>query len=326
METVSKNGLNISKMTLGTVQLGLSYGVNNSAGKPTEEKSFAILDAAYEGGVTILDTSDDYGNSEEVIGKYLQTHPDKHFDICTKFKVTEETSKDIYKSLREFAIASAKKLCIDRIPIFMSHTERNFIDYGDKLIEALNELKKEGLIINAGISMSNKDEIDRIVNSGGFDAIQIPMNILDNKIISNGTVKRTSDAGIAVFVRSVYLQGLFFRKKEDFLVQNPNAPKLKLEEMYNKVWPEVEKVHNFAAELSMPVAELALSFIRDTYGVDSLVVGSETPEQVVQNVAMFNTPKLSDDVLSRILNEFTDLDPFVISPWMWEERYKPQNV
>ncbi len=323
MDITSKNGLNISKMTLGTVQLGMSYGVNNSAGKPTEERSFAILDAAYEGGVTVLDTSDDYGNSEEVIGKYLQTHPDKHFDICTKFKVTEETSKDIYKSLKEFAIASAKKLSVERIPIFMSHTERNFLDYGDKLIEALNELKKEGLIINAGISMSNKDEIDRIVESGGFEAIQVPMNILDNNIIRNGTVKKMSDAGIAVFVRSVYLQGLFFRKKEDFLVQNPNAPKLKLEEMYKKVWPEVEKVHKFAKELGISVAELAMSFIRDTVGVDSLVVGSETPEQVSQNVAMFNTPKLSETTLSAILDEFKDLDPFVISPWMWEERYKP---
>ena len=322
MDITSKNGLNISKMTLGTVQLGMCYGVNNSAGKPTEERSFAILDAAYEGGVTILDTSDDYGNSEEVIGKYLSTHPDKQFDICTKFKVTEETSKDIYKSLKDFATLSAKKLSIERIPIFMSHTEKNFIDYGDKLVEALKELKKEGLIINAGISMSNKNEIDRIIDSGAFDAIQIPMNILDNKIIQNGTVKRMSDAGIAVFVRSVYLQGLFFRKKEDFLVQNPNAPKLKLEEMYQKVWPEVEKVRNFADELGISVAQLALSFIRDTVGVDSLVVGSETPEQVAQNVEMFNTPKLSQDTLDRILKEFTDLYPFVISPWMWEERYR----
>ena len=321
MDIISKNGLKISKMTLGTVQLGMCYGVNNSAGKPTEEKSFAILDAAYEGGVTVLDTSDDYGNSEEVIGKYLKANPEKHFDICTKFKVTEETSKDIYKSLKEFAIASAKKLSVERIPIFMSHTERNFIDYGDKLIEALNELKKEGLIVNAGISMSNKGELDRIIESGGFEAVQVPMNILDNKEIQNGTIKKMSDAGIAVFVRRVYLQGLFFRKKEDFLVQNPNAPKLKLDRMYSEVWPQVEKVHRFAEEAGMTVAELAMAFIRDTVGVDSLVVGSETPEQVIQNVAMFGTPKLSDDILDRILNEFKNLDPFVISPWMWEERY-----
>lgn len=321
MEKTKKNGINISKMTLGTVQLGMNYGVNNTNGMPSEEQGFAILDAAYEGGVTVLDTSDDYGKSEAVIGKYLKQNPDKHFDICTKFKVTEETAKDIYGSLKSFAIASAKKLSIDRIPIFMSHTEKNFIDYGDKLIEALNELKKEGLIINSGISLSNKDAFEQIIESGGFDAVQIPMNILDNKQIKNGIIKKASEAGIAVFVRSVYLQGIFFKKREDFLVQNPNCPELKIEEMNEKVLPVIDRVRAMAEEHNMSVAQFALSFIKDTYGVDSLVLGSETPEQVKENVKMFNVPALPKTVLDKILDEFTDIDPFVISPWMWEKRH-----
>ena len=288
---------------------------------PTKERSFAILDAAYEGGVTVLDTSDDYGKSEEVIGDYLRENPDKHFEICTKFKVTEETSKDIYASLKDFALKSCQKLAIDRIPIFMSHTEKNYIDYGDKLVDALNELKNEGIITNSAISLSNKDEFERIIDCGGFDAVQIPLNILDNKEIQCGLVKKASDAGIAVFVRSVYLQGLFFRKKEDFLVQNPNAPELKLQEMNEKVLPVIERVREFADELNVSVAQLAMSFIKDTYGVDSLVVGSETPEQVKNNLEMFNQPEISEDILAKILNEFKDIDPFVISPWMWEVRH-----
>ena len=321
MQVIKKNNVKISKMTLGTVQLGLSYGVNNTAGMPTKERSFAILDAAYEGGVTVLDTSDDYGKSEEVIGDYLRENPDKHFEICTKFKVTEETSKDIYGSLKDFALKSCQKLAIDRIPIFMSHTEKNYIDYGDKLIDALNELKKEGIITNSAISLSSKAEFERIIDCGGFDAVQIPLNILDNKEIHNGLVKKASDAGIAVFVRSVYLQGLFFRKKEDFLVQNPNSPTLKLKEMNEKVLPVIERVREFADELNLSVAQLAMSFIKDTYGVDSLVVGSETPEQVKSNLEMFNQPTISEDILTKILNEFKDVDPFVISPWMWEVRH-----
>ena len=321
MEIVSKNGLKISKMTLGTVQLGLNYGVNNTSGKPSEEKSFAILDAAFEGGVTMLDTSDDYGNSEEVIGKYLKLNPDKHFDICTKFKVTPESAKDMYKSLRTSAELSARKLSVDRIPIFMSHTEKNFIDYGENLIAALDKLKKEGLIINAGISLSNKDAFERIIESGGFDAVQIPMNILDNKQIRNGLVKKASDAGIAVFVRSVYLQGIFFKKREDFMFQNPNAPELKLEEMQQKVLPVIECVREIAAKQNISVQQLAMSFIKDTCGVDSLVVGSETPEQVIDNLKMFDVPRLPEKVLADILNEFKDVDPFVISPWMWEVRH-----
>lgn len=314
MQKITKNGINVSKMTLGTVQLGMNYGVNNKNGMPTEEESFAILDAAYEGGVTILDTSDDYGKSEEVIGKYLQMNPDKHFDICTKFRVTEETSKDIYASLKDFAIKSAKKLSIERIPIFMSHTEKNFLDYGDRLIEALNELKKEGLIINAGISLSNKDALEPIMESGGFEAIQLPMNILDNEPIRNGLIKRVSDSGIAVFVRSVYLQGIFFKKREDLLVQDPERP-----ELNQKILPVIEKIGEIAAEEGISVAQLAVSFIKDSCGVDSLVMGSETPEQVAENIKMFNAPSLSESTLKRIRDEFSDVDPFIISPWLWKK-------
>jgi len=309
MDCITKNGINISKMTLGTVQLGMNYGVNNSAGMPSEEQSFSILDAAYKGGVTILDTSDDYGKSEEIIGKYLMQNPDKHFDICTKFKVTKETSKDIYSALKAFAIASAKKLSIGKIPIFMSHTEENFTEYSNRLIDALKELKQEGIIQNAAISISDKSSIDRIIESGGFDAVQLPLNILDNREIQNGTIKKMSDAGIAVFVRSVYLQGLFFSKQEDLLNSN-----------LKDAAPLVRRIAEIAEEEGLSTAQLALAFIRDTEGVDSLVMGSETKEQVKQNIEMFNTPKLSSKTKELILEEFKEVDPFIISPWEWAKK------
>lgn len=309
MQYAEKNGIKISKMTLGTVQLGLKYGVNNSSGMPTEKESFDILDAAYSGGVTALDTSDDYGKSEEVIGNYLKKNQDKHFDICTKFKITEESSKDIYKSLKEFAERSLKKLSIDKIPFFLSHTEANFIDYGDKLVQVLNELKKEGIIQKAGISVSNKDCLNRLIESGGFDAVQLPLNLLDNKELRDGTVKKMADAGITVFVRSVYLQGLFFRKQEELLNSNLSVAA-----------PLVKKIHEIAENEGLSVSELAMSFIRDSEGVDSLVVGSETPEQVKENLKMFETPTLSLKVREKILDEFSNVDSFVISPWEWNRR------
>ncbi len=306
MNYTEKNNIKISKMTLGTVQLGMNYGVNNSQGMPSEKDSFAILDAAYEGGVSILDTSDDYGKSEEVIGNYLKANPNKKFDICTKFNVKNTPANDVYKTLKEFAQKSCKKLCIDTIPIFMSHSENNYLEYGKTLVDALNELKKEGIIGCSAISMSRKDDLDKIIDCGGFDAIQLPLNILDNKAIISGQVKKMSDAGMAVFVRSVYLQGLFFRKIEQL-----QYSKLKC------AIPYIEKINEIAKSENISVAQLALSYIRDTVGVDSLVVGSETPEQVKQNIEMFNTPTLSQDTIDYINEQFKEVDPFVISPWEW---------
>ena len=309
MKCVTKNGISISAMTLGTVQLGLNYGVNNKSGMPTEAESFDILNAAYEGGVTMLDTSNDYGESEKVIGNFLRTNKDKDFAICTKFRIDDESAKDVYGSLKAFALESIKKLGVERLPIFMSHIEDDYLNHGPALAAALAELKKEGIIISAGMSMSKKDRIDEIIDSGVFDAIQIPLNIWDNKIIRNGTVKRMSDAGIAVFVRSVYLQGMFFKTVDDVK-----------DTKFRDAAPYLIKLQEIAADEGITVPELALSYIRDTEGVASLVVGSETAEQVKQNVAMFNTPTLSAKTMDKILEAFANVDPFLVSPWEWNKR------
>ena len=190
----------------------------------------------------------------------------------------------------------------------MSHSENNYLQYGTHLTDALKELKNDGLIGCSAISMSRKDDLDKIIDCGGFDAIQLPLNILDNKAIINGQVKKMSDAGMAVFVRSVYLQGLFFKKIEQL-----EDSKLKC------AIPYISKINEIAQKENMSVAQLALSYIRDTIGIDSLVVGSETPEQVKQNIEMFNTPVLSQDTIAFINEQFNDVNPFVISPWEWNK-------
>ena len=55
----------ISKITLGTVQLGMNYGINNADGKPSEELASQVLGTAIAGGITSFDTSSDYGTREK---------------------------------------------------------------------------------------------------------------------------------------------------------------------------------------------------------------------------------------------------------------------
>ena len=51
-------------MILGTVELGLDYGINNSEGKPSKMQAFELLDTAWNGGIRELDTAAAYGDSE----------------------------------------------------------------------------------------------------------------------------------------------------------------------------------------------------------------------------------------------------------------------
>lgn len=77
--------MQFSRLMLGTVQFGMDYGINNQAGKPGSECVEEILRVAADGGVNVIDTARNYGDSEERIGAALQKCGlQKHFKIITK--------------------------------------------------------------------------------------------------------------------------------------------------------------------------------------------------------------------------------------------------
>ena len=71
-------------MILGTVQFGLPYGINNEAGKPDQEQVEEILAEAYRSGIRTLDTSNVYGDAENVIGNFHKKN-NFCFQVNTKF-------------------------------------------------------------------------------------------------------------------------------------------------------------------------------------------------------------------------------------------------
>jgi aryl-alcohol dehydrogenase-like predicted oxidoreductase len=90
----------ISKMTLGTAQLGLNYGIANNEGKPGEEKALRILDSALASGVNCIDTAADYGDSEKIIGNLKE---------AGKYIITfKEIASDMNMSIPQLAITYEK--------------------------------------------------------------------------------------------------------------------------------------------------------------------------------------------------------------------------
>ena len=64
--------MEFSKITLGTVQFGLDYGIANTDGKPSYEKARDIVATACENGITSFDTAAAYGDSEKVLGQIFK--------------------------------------------------------------------------------------------------------------------------------------------------------------------------------------------------------------------------------------------------------------
>ena len=92
-------GVDISAVSLGTVQLGMNYGINNANGKPDQATAFKILDAAMDSGMNALDTAAGYGDSEIVIGQWLKQRTSGTMPfVMTKARKLDHTS---FEALRE---------------------------------------------------------------------------------------------------------------------------------------------------------------------------------------------------------------------------------
>ena len=311
MESQIQRGLEISKLSLGAVQLGLDYGINNKSGKPTRETSGKILRTACEGGITVVDTASGYGDSEKVVGDFFNEYEGKKPTIVTKFKIMLDTSKtapieDVEKILRSQVENSLKTLHLNKLPLLMFHRESEMFDYGDVLPNALKKLKSEGLVERVGVSLNSCRYVPDVLKNDLYEAVQIPLNMFDTKSVLNGGLDKLKEADIIVFIRSVFLQGLFFRDPE-------SLP----EGILQKAKEPLKKLRMLAEEENQSIAQIALTFIRDLEGVTSLVLGSETPDQVKENLQLASAEGISDRAKDKIFEIFNDIDEHILMPWTW---------
>ncbi len=294
-------------LSLGTVQLGMNYGINNKDGKPSMDQSFGILDAAMATGVNTLDTAAGYGDSEAVIGEWLKTVPaGKRPFICTKAKHLDHTSLDTLRaSLKASVEESKKRLGLSQLPLLMLHSCDEYLEDEENMKICFRELKENGDILYSGISAYAHHDYKKIADSG-FDATQIPLNIFDWRQIDNGGLKALKDSGMIVFVRSVYLQGLVFQRPEDL---DPRMAFAK---------ETLVKFRALCDKFGMDPAGLALSFVLSLPEVTSLVLGAEKKEQVLQNAETFEKIKLlTREQMEEIHGSFKDTEFRLLTPSEW---------
>jgi len=313
MKYVTCASKQLSAMTIGTVQLGMNYGIANDGGKPDEEKSFAMLRAAFENGLTSLDTARAYGTSEEVIGRFLKTWEGEVPFITTKIPNYQGEDAGLEDYVVESVELSLQRLGVEKVDAVMLHSVTDMYKYGERVAKATEKLLEKGYTDKVGVSIYTAEDIDEMLKYPQYSVTQVPMSIFDQRLIASGSIDKLKENNYTVFVRSVFLQGLFFLdpdRIEDPILKEHAAPKIRL-------------LREIAAKENMTIAQLAIAFMRDTAGVTSLVLGADTPEQVKENIAYFDAPSLSDGVMARLREEFRNVDIPEIMKVL--SRPKPQN-
>ena len=307
MKTNTIKGINISALSLGTVQLGLSYGINNADGKPSQETANAILNAAIDGGINTLDTAGAYGDSEVVIGNWLKTVPaEKRPFIVTKAAGLDHSSlENLRKDLFGRVKTSKERLGVEQLDLLMLHHFDDYLCDKENVRMVMEELKASGEVRFIGASAYSHHDYGELADTG-FDATQIPLNLFDWKQIENGGLKKLEQSGMMVFVRSVYLQGLVFQKPETL------APHMEFAR------PTLEKFQYLCKKYELTPAALALSYALSLPGVTSLVLGSEKAEQVRQNLELMDQAvELRDAQMAEIRELFLDTPEQVLNPALW---------
>lgn len=183
-----RSGLKVTRLCLGTMTL---------AGQADERTSFAILDAAWDGGIRFLDTADCYpipielptvGRTEELIGRWLRDRRNRDdWVIATKayFAMGEGPTHrgNSRLHLRRSCEASLRRLQTDRIDLFLCHGWDTSVPVAETL-SVLEDLRREGKIHYSAVSNVRAHEVaGALVEStrlglAGFDGLQPRYNLL----------------------------------------------------------------------------------------------------------------------------------------------------
>lgn len=286
-----------SKLILGTVQMGLPYGINNTTGKVLLEDSLEILEYAFENGIKTLDTAEAYGNAHEVIGIFHDKHPNKKFKVITKFP--NQISSNIVEKVEGYL----NDLNVDQLDTLLFHSFSSYSDNIERL-DILKKLKAEKKIKNLGVSVYTNDDIEKVLLNDDVDIIQLPFNMFDNANLRNDILQKIKSKGKTVHTRSALLQGLFFKDSND---QNDVVQKLKNELV---LLSEISK-NNKAS-----ISELALSYCLQQNTIDNVIIGVDSINQLMDNIKSMNY-KIDSKTVDKINTiKVRNLD--LLNPSLWK--------
>lgn len=281
---MSDSTLASNRLVLGTVQLGMNYGVANSLGKPGAAVANNILRAVSESGVQYLDTAQAYGDSEDTIAGFLRGHP-------RKFRIVSKLRPDVDPSNCGMVIASIRASA-DKLgrPLFgmMLHNPDHLSHWSGPLREAFQLMIGEGVVERAGVSVYTPEQFDMAVDNPDISLIQAPFNALDRRLRRSGTFDRAAACGKIVFIRSVYLQGL--------LLLRPAA----LPRYLAHTYMAVSAWQGLCASYQLDPRVVAMKYVQQTVPGALLVLGCETEDQWRDNVAIASMAALPASILAQI--------------------------
>ncbi len=294
--------LKLSKLSIGTVQFGLNYGISNSQGKTNLAETVRIVKEAASNDIHVYDTAPAYGESEFVLGKVLSSKD----LIITKTEFISEFDRpgsDVISLVERKFHQSLKDLNRPSVYGLVVHNVSDLKGpYGEQLYAWLNKQKDLNLCSKIGVSIYSSEDIDFILNKYDIDMVQLPFNIIDQNLLKDKSLERLKNCNIEIHARSVFLQGLLLLSIND------------LPKYFSPYKTHLTKFHQAAKKLNLSRLELCLNFVLNTKEIDFLTLGVNDVQQLSQIIkAVKHSFDISTD-FSYLSSEQIKLT----NPGLWE--------
>jgi aryl-alcohol dehydrogenase-like predicted oxidoreductase len=254
----------MSKFVLGTAQFGLNYGINNQKGKIPRRQVFEILESASKFDIKLLDTAYDYGDSEKSLGIYKQRFGPK-FKIISKLPSIAN-----YSNIDILIRRTLARLKLNSLYGYLFHNFNSLVNHPE-LLEKMQSYKKRGLIKKIGFSLYYPSELEYLLNNKvKFDLVQIPYSVFDQRFANY--FPRLNKEGIEVYARSIFLQGLVFKKTQ------------KLSPDFSELKRKLKILNCLSNKHALPVASICMNFVLLNKNIDKIIIGVDNIDNLKENL------------------------------------------
>jgi len=289
--TLGRTGLQVSEIGLGTVELGLDYGVPVAGEhlRPSEGDAARLLHRALDLGVTFIDTARAYGASEEVIGRALWGRRDEYVLVTKLAPILDEGQPDavLREQVRASIAKSLRLLQTDTIDLLMLHRAPVQLVARGRVLAAVREAQAAGDVRFIGASTYGEKEPLAVLDDGGYDALQVAYNLAD-RTLEERVLPRAQAQGVGVVVRSVLLRGVLTHRHA------------LLPEALADLRAAIGRLSGLAEAEGLGLPEMAYRFVLAHPAVSSALVGTARPAELEAALAYARQGPLSDALLAAV--------------------------
>jgi aryl-alcohol dehydrogenase-like predicted oxidoreductase len=280
---LGRTGLSVTRLGFGAMEI---RGSRIWGGRPvTEEQAKTILNAVLDSGINFIDTANDYGRSEELIGKFISGRRSEYIlatkcgcHVTYKDEETDETPhiwtrENLFRGLHE----SLERMQTDYVDIMQLHNASVEDCEKGGLVAALAEMKRQGKVRFTSIS-TTLPHLPAYIKLGAFDTFQIPYSALERT--HEDWITRAADAGIGIIIRGGVARG-----EEGVGLGRPDR------------WQKFNDAHlDDLLEQGESRTSFLLRYTLAHPHADTIIVGTLYPEHLAENVAAVQKGPLAADV------------------------------